>query len=54
MPSISDIPSKILYGSIFSEVLCITVCILRKNDSMPGAFDMVSRMMSENGNRDQH
>ena len=48
MPDCSaNIPSYVFYGSVMSEFLSITRCTLRFTDFIPGANQLVSRMMKQ-------
>ena len=47
----SNITSKILSGSIFSEILRIARCTLRFYNFIPRASDLFSRMVVQCGNR---
>ena len=47
----SNIPSTILYGSIFSELLRLISCTIRINDFIPKASDLFSRMITQGGSR---
>ena len=52
MPHISsNVSSTIFYGSLFSELLQIARCALRINDFIPKVSDLLSRMMTQGGNR---
>ena len=52
MPHLSsNKPFTIFYGSIFSELLRITICTLRINEFIPKAFHLFSRMIAPGGNR---
>ena len=52
MPHLSsNIPSTILYGSIFSELLQIANCTLRINYFIPRASDFFSRIIKKSRNR---
>ena len=43
---LSKIPSKMLYGSMFSELLLIARCSLRINGFIPGASGLFSKEYS--------
>ena len=52
MPYLSrNIPSSILYGSIFSEFLRIARCTLRLTNFEPKAFQLYTRMVTQGGNK---
>ena len=48
---LSNIPSTIFYGSIFSELFRIARCTLRINGFIPMASDLFSRKIAQVGNR---
>ena len=48
---LSDIPSSIFYGSIFSEFLQIARCTLRLTDFVPKASQLYTRMITQVGNK---
>ena len=47
----SNIPSTIIYGSIFSEFLCISRCLLKLGHFLPRASERFSGVLSQQGNQ---
>ena len=46
-----NIPSTVIYGSIFSEFLCISRCLLKLEHFLPRPSERFSGMLSQQGNQ---